>query len=89
MSRPAGSWPHLKGRVTAEMIHSLFPAPGPEVMVAACGPPAWMDLVTGDKCDLDVVAEMSPEEKEKLKKTNGRQGGLLQGLGYEEVYVFE
>jgi len=62
----------LRGRITAKMLESLLPAPGPEVRTVICGPPGMLQDVQAMLCWLghkdDAVVE--------LKAFSDQQGAL-------------
>eukprot|EP01036_Dinobryon_divergens_P030268 gene30268-39488_t len=70
LSRPTAAWTGLKGYVNAENL-SLMPAPGEETLIYVCGPPGFMDLISGDK---------SPD------KQQGFLSGFLREKGYTDAF---
>lgn len=69
------SWKGGVGYVTKDMIEDNMPRPGGNALVAVCGPPGMMRVVSGEK--------VSPKEQ-------GPVEGILKRLGYveNEVYKF-
>jgi cytochrome-b5 reductase len=66
----------LAGRVSLELVQQLMPpSTGERTMILVCGPPGFMEAVSGDK---------APD------KSQGPLMGLLKQLGYkaEQVYKF-
>jgi len=63
-----------KGRISADLLKSTMPPPGPDNMVFVCGPPPMMVHVSGDK---------APD------KSQGELTGFLKDLHYAPDQVFK
>lgn len=50
---PAKGWNYSKGFITADMIKSILPAPGPDTVVLMCGPPPMVKFAC--KANLDTL----------------------------------
>jgi cytochrome-b5 reductase len=74
-AEPSAGWKGGIGYVTAAHVKELMPHPGAGGLVAVCGPPGMMKVVSGEK--------VSPKDQGPLT-------GILKGAGYkeEEVYKF-
>jgi NAD(P)H-flavin reductase len=67
LAKPSPSWKGAKGFVSADIIRDTMPAPGPDSRVLVCGPPGFMNAVSGGK---------TPDYKQ------GEVSGLLKAAGY-------
>lgn len=71
---PKQEWKHDVGHVTKDMINKYIPASGPDTWVAVCGPPGFMNLLSGQK--------ESPMKQGELI-------GILKEMGYTSDNVFK
>jgi len=75
LEKPADSWKGHKGFVNKDIAKSLLPAPTTkDSIVLVCGPPGFMNAVSGDK---------APDY------TQGPLSGFLKDLGYTSEQVFK
>lgn len=79
LSDPPQSWMGGIGHVSKEMMKAFLPPPskGHEVMIMVCGPPRFMEAISGDK-----NFTTTPPSQGDLK-------GLLKELGYSSNQVFK
>jgi cytochrome-b5 reductase len=75
LSSPAAPhWTGLKGRVTLPLIEQCMPKPANDISIYVCGPPGFMDTVSGNKT-------------KDFKQ--GEVTGILKQLGFDETMVFK
>jgi len=74
LDKPPAGWRMGKGFVSADMIKTKLPPPGPKNLIMVCGPDPMVAMIAG------------PKNKDK---TQGPVGGLLQELGFTEDMVFK
>jgi cytochrome-b5 reductase len=67
-------WKGGEGYVTTDLIKSQLPPPNDDHLIMVCGPPGFMNVVSGDKAK---------------DYTQGPLSGLLKQLGYTEKQVFK
>ncbi|KAI8322744.1 putative NADH-cytochrome b5 reductase [Martensiomyces pterosporus] len=66
-------WAGETGYVNAGLIEKYMPPAGPSTFIGVCGPPAMVTAISGAK---------------PAPIAQGRLGGILKELGYENVYKF-
>ena len=49
LDKPPLFWRGGSGFVSAEMLKAKMPAPGPDTAIYVCGPPGFMNAVSGGK----------------------------------------
>lgn len=74
LSQPSASWKGETGFVSQELIKRTMPAPSEDNYILVCGPPGFMEAVSGGK---------TPDYKQ------GEVKGHLKALGYNENMVFK
>lgn len=74
VAQPSASWKGDRGFVSASVIQRCMPGPSDEHLVLVCGPPPFMDAVSGNKTKDFKQGEVS---------------GLLKAAGYKENMVFK
>lgn len=74
VDKPSSNWKGLQGYVNENTVKQFMPAPGPDSMVFVCGPPGYVNLISG------------PKNKDY---TQGEVTGLLGKLGYGSDNVFK
>jgi len=72
LTRPPPGWKQSVGRVTENMIKSQLPPPGNDTLVLVCGPPGFVETVSGPKTE---------------KYEQGTLQGHLKKLGFTESQV--
>lgn len=73
--KPPSGWTQSVGYVTPEVLSKAsFPTPSQSTMVLVCGPPPFMDAVSGNK---------DPD------KSQGPLKGILAGLGFASAQVYK
>lgn len=79
LSQPPSTWMGGIGHVNKEMIRAFMPPPAKasESIIMVCGPPGFMESVSGDK------------DFTKSPPTQGELKGLLKELGYNQNQVFK
>lgn len=76
LEKPPSDWPGTGGRISKDLLKTVFPAPSDTNFKAfICGPPGFYAAVSGTK---------------KSPKDQGELGGFLSELGYskDQVYKF-
>lgn len=71
---PNSSFDGTAGHIDKDLIKRLIPAAGSNILVCVCGPPGFMEAVSGDKAK---------------DKSQGPIGGMLKELGYQDSEVFK
>lgn len=74
LSTPSPSWTGHKGFVTLPLVQEVIAKPSADTLVLVCGPPGFMQAVSGGK---------TPDFKQ------GEVSGILKELGYNESMVFK
>jgi cytochrome-b5 reductase len=74
VSQPSDNWSGHSGRINLQMLKKHLPAPASDVGVYVCGPPSFMNDISGGK---------TPDYKQ------GPVAGYLKELGYDENMVFK
>ncbi len=74
LSTPSPGWTGHKGFVTLSLVQEIIPNPSSDHLVLVCGPPGFMQVVSGGK---------SPDFKQ------GEVSGILKELGFDETTVFK
>ena len=74
VTQPSSAWKGLTGRITQSLLQQLLPAPAADVSVYVCGPPSFMESVSGGKTKDFKQGEVS---------------GFLKELRYNEDMVFK
>ena len=74
ISQPSSTWGGCIGHVTKEMVQEYMPTACEENMIYVCGPPGFMEHVSGNKAQ---------------DKTQGQVTGLLKELGYSLSMVYK
>ena len=74
VAQPSGTWKGEKGFVSQELIKHTMPEPSEDNYILVCGPPGFMEAVSGNK---------TPDYKQ------GEVKGHLKALGYTESMVFK
>lgn len=77
LSKPSNDWKGLKGRITEDLVKKQIATkvpPSKESLVYVCGPPGFMDAVSGNKAK---------------DYTQGELSGFLKAAGYESSQVFK
>jgi cytochrome-b5 reductase len=67
-------WNGLTGLVNKDLIAQTMPKPSDDVMVYTCGPPGFMDLVSGNKAK---------------DFSQGEVSGVLKELGFNKNNVYK
>jgi cytochrome-b5 reductase len=67
VAAPSAQWTGAKGYVNADILRRTMPQPGEDVLLLVCGPPGFMEAVSGNK---------TPDYKQ------GAVSGLLKKAGY-------
>lgn len=67
LSKPSSAWKGHKGFVTGELLDVTLPKPSSDVSIFVCGPPGFMEVVSGNK---------TPDYKQ------GPVSGLLKKAGF-------
>jgi cytochrome-b5 reductase len=67
LSQPSAQWQGKTGHIGASRLETFLPAPSSNILVYVCGPPGFMQAVSGDKLP---------------SKEQGSVGGALRALGY-------
>jgi len=74
MEGQAEKWNGSVGLVSASYLKQHLPAPGKDALVYVCGPPGFMNTVSGDK---------APD------KSQGELTGILKSLGYDKDMIYK
>jgi cytochrome-b5 reductase len=74
LAKPSAAWKGHKGYVGADLLHATMPKPSADSLVLVCGPPGFMEAVSGGK---------TPDYKQ------GEVKGLLKAAGFNEDNVFK
>ena len=74
VTTPSASWTGEKGFCTEALLRAKLPAAGPDTLVLVCGPPGFMNAVSGGK---------TPDYKQ------GAVDGILKALKFTEEGVFK
>jgi len=72
--KPSDKWRGLTGTISADVIKRFVPAPSKETLVMVCGPPPFMQAISGDKTK---------------DYQQGDVTGLLKDHGYSTENVFK
>ena len=67
LSQPSEQWKGMTGRVNSNCLEKFLPGPSSDMLVYVCGPPGFMEGISGNKLPT---------------KEQGPVGGLLKSLGY-------
>lgn len=67
VDEPTLPWDGLTGRISTEVVKRFLPEPSSETLLMVCGPPGFMNAVSGDK---------------NADKTQGVVAGILKELHY-------
>lgn len=74
VTRPPKGSSYPSGYVTKDLLKKHLPAPGPKSAVYVCGPPGFMEAVSGNKAK---------------DYTQGDLTGILKDLGWTKDNVFK
>lgn len=74
VSQPSQKWRGVSGRINLELLKKSLPPPSDDTAVYVCGPPGFMNDISGGK---------TPDFKQ------GLVSGYLKELGYNEDMVFK
>jgi cytochrome-b5 reductase len=74
LSQPTDTWKGHQGRLNTSVLEKCLPGPSPDTLVYVCGPPGFMETVSGDKLP---------------NKDQGPVGGALRELGYTSNMVYK
>ena len=101
LDKPPLFWRGGSGFVSAEMLKAKMPAPGPDTAIYVCGPPGFMNAVSGGKAKDFTQGELDGAAHElhvhvcarrgvsAINRAPRRGAGHLKALGYTAQQVFK
>jgi cytochrome-b5 reductase len=74
VSSPESSWKGITGRINEDILQKILPRPSKDVMILVCGPPSFMETISGNRT---------------VDKKQGILSGILKKMGFDEENVLK